>query len=204
MPAEPGMNVCIISGSARSDNNTIRVARAIRQLCNAHEAAIVDFRQYDIPLVAHGGIDREALSPFQQQLCNAMIAADIIYIITPEYNWSTTPEILNWLHRFGDKDYKPLFDHKVFALAGVSTGKGGKAPVLHLTGVLNKIIGFLGLQSFVSPGVFESHYTKEVLDEEGRLSGNAEYEKGLLHFVRYTHEMTVRWKRGRDSEAGPV
>jgi chromate reductase, NAD(P)H dehydrogenase (quinone) len=187
------MNISIISGSARTDNNTIRVARAIKHL-HGDGAVIVDFQQYDIPLVAHGDIDSQALTPFQQQLCNSMIAADIIYIITPEYNWSTTPEILNWLHRFGDKDYKPLFDNKVFALVGVSTGKGGKAPALHLTGVLNKIISFMDLQSFVSPKLFESHYTKDVLDEEGRLRGNAEYEKGLVDFVKYTNEMAVRWK----------
>lgn len=189
------MNICIVSGSARANNNTIRVAKAIKHLLGQHAVSIIDFQQYDIPLLVHGDIDAEALTPFQQQLCNAMIAADIIYIITPEYNWSTTPEILNWLHRFGDKAFKPLFDNKVFALVGVSTGKGGKAPALHLTGILHKIISFLDLESIVSPRLFESHYTKDVLDEEGNLLGNAEYEKGLTGFVAYTHRMATRWKR---------
>lgn len=189
------MNICIVSGSARANNNTIRVAKAIKHLNQEHGVSIIDFQQYDIPLIVHGDVDAQALTPFQQQLCNAMIAADIIYIITPEYNWSTTPEILNWLHRFGDKAFAPLFDNKVFALVGVSTGKGGKAPALHLTGILHKIISFLNLQSIVSASLFESHYTKEVLDEEGHLLGNAEYEKGLLGFIAYTNAIAVRWNK---------
>lgn len=188
------MNICIVSGSARANNNTIRVAKAIKHLLSQHAVSIIDFQQYDIPLIVHGNVDADALTPFQQQLCNAMIAADIIYIITPEYNWSTTPEILNWLHRFGDKPFSPLFDNKVFALVGVSTGKGGKAPALHLTGILHKIISFMDLESIVSPKLFESHYTKDVLDEEGRLLGNAEYEKGLVNFLKYTDKMAERWK----------
>ncbi|MES2690625.1 MAG: NAD(P)H-dependent oxidoreductase [Bacteroidota bacterium] len=189
------MNICIISGSARANNNTIRVAKALKQLHHAHPATIIDFQQYDIPLIVHGDVNAEALTPFQQQLCNAMIAADIIYIITPEYNWSTTPEILNWLHRFGERVFMPLFDNKVFALVGVSTGKGGKAPALHLTGILHKIISFMDLESIVSPKLFESHYTKDVLDENGNLLGNTAYEKGLVNFVEYTYKIAERWKK---------
>jgi chromate reductase len=189
------MNICIISGSARTNNNTIRVAKAIKRQ-HQHQAVIVDFQQYDIPLMVHGDINEAALTPFQQQLCNAMIAADLIYVISPEYNWSTTPEILNWLHRFGNRQFMPLFANKVFAMVGVSTGKGGKAPALHLTSVINKIVGFMDVESIVSPKIFESHFTKEVLDEEGSyLSDNAAFKQGLESFINYTTTITERWKK---------
>ena len=134
------MNICIISGSARQNNNTIRVAKALEKMYASHHVQLIDFCSYDIPLVANGNLNADRLTAFQQGLYHAMNNAQLIYIITPEYNWSTTPEILNWLHRFGDKPFEQLFNNKVFALVGVSTGKGGKAPLLHLTGILHKII----------------------------------------------------------------
>ena len=78
-------------------------------------------------------------------------------------------------------------------MVGVSTGKGGKAPVLHLTGILHKIISFLDLDSMVSAKIFESHYTKDVLDENGSSKGNAEYDAGLHAFIGYTKRMANRW-----------
>jgi chromate reductase len=191
------MNISILSGSARTDNNTIRVGKAIalRLQEAGHTATLVDFIQYDIPLMNQGGIDEENLTVFQKELADSMRAADAILIITPEYNWSTTPEILNFLHRMSDRRFKDLFDQKVFATVGVSTGKGGKAPALHLHSILNKIISFTDLDSLVSAKIFEAHYTKEVLDENGHSLGNTMFDAGLNDFINYTLRITERWKR---------
>lgn len=190
------MNISIISGSARSNNNTIRVGYALKKIFEqaGHQTSLVDFMQYDIPLINQGELDPNELSTFQQSLVTSMENADLCIIITPEYNWSTTPEILNFLHRFGDKKFASIFDEKVFALVGVSTGKGGKAPALHLVSILNKIISFLDLNSVVSPKLFESHFTKEVIDERGNLLGNALFDKGINDFVDYNIRVTKRWK----------
>jgi chromate reductase len=190
------MNISILSGSARTDNNTIRVGKAIalRLQEAGHTTTLVDFIQYDIPLMNQGGIDETNLTPFQQELADSMREADVVLIITPEYNWSTTPEILNFLHRMSDRRFKDLFDQKVFATVGVSTGKGGKAPALHLHSILNKIISFTDLDSLVSAKIFEAHYTKEVLDENGLSLGNVMFDAGLNDFIRYTLRITERWK----------
>jgi len=190
------MNICILSGSARENNNTIRVALAIKNLLlSRHQVTLVDFRQYDIPFINQAQIIPQQLSSFQQQLANGMREAQLVIIISPEYNWSTTPEILNFLHRFGEKEFAYLFQNKVFSMVGVSTGKGGKTPALHLTSILNKIISFLNLDSVVSSGIFESHFTKEVLNENGEQLGNAPYEKGLKHYLEYTLRIAERWHR---------
>ena len=189
------MNICIISGSARANNNTIRAAKAIEILMKklSHQVSLVDFTGYDIPLINQGEIRTELFTPFQQSLVDGMIAANAIIIITPEYNWSTTPEILNWLHRFGERRFADLFNNKVFATVGVSTGKGGKAPALHLHSILNKIISFTDLNSVVSPKIFEAHFTKEVLDENGNSLGNQMFDAGLNDFIQYTLRVTQRW-----------
>ncbi|MES2779164.1 MAG: NAD(P)H-dependent oxidoreductase [Bacteroidota bacterium] len=191
------MNIAILSGSARANNNTIRVGKAIQLRLNkmGHMASLVDFQHYDIPLINQGPIEESIFTAFQQELANAMKEAQAIILITPEYNWSTTPEILNFLHRLGDYTFKHLFDEKVFATVGVSTGKGGKAPALHLHSILNKIISHTDLDSFVSAKIFESHYTKEVLDEQGNTLGNILFDAGLDDFISYTLRMTERWNQ---------
>lgn len=191
------MNIAILSGSARANNNTIRVGKAIQLRLNTlgHTTSLVDFQHYDIPLINQGPVIESAFTSFQQQLADAMKEAQAIILITPEYNWSTTPEILNFLHRLGDRAFKRLFEEKVFATVGVSTGKGGKAPALHLHTILNKIISFTDLNSFVSAKIFESHFTKEVLNESGNSLGNAQYDAGLDDFIQYTLRVTQRWNK---------
>jgi chromate reductase, NAD(P)H dehydrogenase (quinone) len=191
------MNVTIISGSARANNNTIRVGKALRHRLQyaGHQVQLIDFQQYDIPLINQGPVDPSLYTPFQQNLADAMTEAAAVIIITPEYNWSTTPEILNFLHRMGDHQFKALFDNKVFATLGVSTGRGGKAPALHINTILSKIIGFLNLTSVVSAKIFESHFTKEVLDENGASLGNEVYDTGLDDFISYTVRIAEHWVR---------
>jgi chromate reductase len=171
------------------------VAKAISQrlIAIGHQVSLIDFIGYDIPLINQGEIKAENFTSFQQSLVDGMMNANSIIVITPEYNWSTTPEILNWLHRFGDKKFAALFNEKVFSTVGVSTGKGGKAPAIHLHSILNKIISFTDLNSVVSPKIFESHYTKEVLDENGASLGNDMYDAGLNDFIHYTLRITERW-----------
>jgi chromate reductase len=188
------MNIAIISGSARTNNNTLRVAKAIARLTqNNHQVEVIDFQSYDIPLIAQGGLNPERLSTFQQHLVQAMEKAHLIIIISPEYNWSTTPEILNMLHLLPTQPFMHLFDNKVFSFVGVSTGKGGKAPALHLMQILNKVLSFANLESIVAAKIFESHYTKETLDVEGNRLGNEPYNAGLQNYIDYTLQGAKRW-----------
>lgn len=190
------MRIAVLSGSARTNNNTIRVAYAIQRVMEvSHQVKVVDFRAYDIPLMAQGGLKADYLTNFQKELIHAMDEAHVVIIITPEYNWSTTPEILNMLHFLPEKPFNSLFSNKIFATVGVSTGKGGKAPALHLMQILNKVISFGNHESFVSPRIFESHFTKGVLDEDGKSLGNELYDKGLSDFCEYTERMAARWFR---------
>jgi chromate reductase len=188
------MNIAILSGSARTNNNTLRVAKAIARLTELdHNVKLIDFQQYDIPLIAQGGLNPNELSVFQQELVQAMDFAQLIIFVSPEYNWSTTPEILNMLHLLPTQPFMHLFDNKVFSFVGVSTGKGGKAPALHLMQILNKVLSFANLESIVAAKIFESHYTKETLDVEGNRLGNEPYNAGLQNYIDYTLQVAKRW-----------
>ncbi len=191
------MNIAIISGSARANNNTLRVAKAIRLYLesNQHEADIVDFTYYDLPLINQGTINSASLSSFQNNLITKWRNADLVITISPEYNWSSTPELLNMYNALGVRDFIDLFNEKTFAFVGVSTGKGGKMPCLQLIQVVGKLVSFSNSQSFISPKIFESHFTKEVLDENGISQSNVIFDKGLSDFIDYNLKVAERWRK---------
>ncbi|MBX7205049.1 MAG: NAD(P)H-dependent oxidoreductase [Bacteroidia bacterium] len=190
------MKVSIISSSPRTRSNSLRVAKAVARVVQAkgeHQVSVVDFAGYDIPLYNQGEIDPDNLTPFQQQLVNAMTGSAVIILVVPEYNWTMPAELANFIHRMGDKPFLDLFNNKVFAFVGVSTGKGGRQPVVQLTYILGKIISFFELDTLVSSKLFESHFTKEAIDENGNSLGNIGYDTGLEKFVNYTLRTGKRW-----------
>ncbi|MDC1395848.1 NAD(P)H-dependent oxidoreductase, partial [Bacteroidia bacterium] len=79
------MKIGIISGSARSGNNTLRVAKAISNILNNTE--IVDFQSYDIPSFAEGGLDKGKETEFQLDLIRVWQESDLVFVLSPEYNW---------------------------------------------------------------------------------------------------------------------
>lgn len=188
------MQICIISGSARANNNTHRVSLAIELLLNAnHEISVIDFKEFDIPSLAQGGLKTNALTPFQQNLIDSLFKAEVVIMVSPEYNWSATPEILNMLNLVPNKPFDQIFNNKVFAFVGVSTGKGGKVPALQMMQIVNKLISFSNNDSIVSSRIFEAHFVKEVLNENGESLGNPMFDKGLNDFCDYTIGIANRW-----------
>lgn len=194
------MKTCIICGSPRKSNYSFRLALAMRyELENqtGQTPTLVDFRHYDIPLMAQGSPNPENLSAFQQHLKESMENADLVFLISPEYNWMPSAEVINFIHQMADKPYASMWDGKVFAICGVSSGRGGRFPVVQLSYVLNKILGFMGFDSFVSPRGLEMQFIQKTLDENGIIQDSPEFEKGLKAFVSQAVRNAKTWKSGR-------
>ena len=190
------MNIAIIATSPRKNSNSLRFSKYLQkvlQTSDIQNTTIVDFHHFDIPSVGRGIINKEALTDFQRELLTAWEKADLVFFVTPEYNFTVNGDLLNALHQLGSKDFAYLFNNKVFALAGVSSGRGGKTPCLELTTVINKIINFSNQYSVVSPRIFESHETHKNLDENADSVGNKIYEDGVKAFLDYSLEVTNRW-----------
>ncbi|GHB85565.1 NADPH-dependent FMN reductase [Persicitalea jodogahamensis] len=189
------MKVAIISTSPRQDSNSLKVAKYLKSLFGAHESdtSLFDFREIDIPMVGRGSLDPQNLSAFQQGLIQVWGEADLVVMAVPEYNWITSGELINALHQLGKKPFLRLFDDKVFALVGVSSGRGGRQPCLEVAMIVNKLIGFNKQVSVVSPLYFESHETGKNLEEDGTPTGNEVYTKGVIDFVDYTLRVARRW-----------
>lgn len=189
------MQTIILSGSSRPGNNTHRVALAIQNRIKhlGFDADVVDFTQYDIPFLNQGGLNPHALTPFQQELVNGIDRADLVVMVSPEYNWFPSAELINMIHQLGNHAYRHLFDNKVFAFAGVSTGRGGRIPTIQLSYVIDKLINVFSTHAITCPKKFESQFTTKVLDTEGKSLGNEEYDRGLNTFVDYAAQLATKW-----------
>ncbi len=190
------MKITLISTSSRKNSNSLRFVSYLRHILaeeGQHEVSIVTFEDYDIPLVGQGSVQKDALTPFQEELISAWEAADLVLFAMPEYNWTAPPQATNTIHQLGGPAFKHLFDNKVFAMAGISNGRGGRQPALDMTTVVNKIISFTNSYSIVSPKLYESHETDQNLDENGHFNGHEVYERTVRAFLHYTLNVAQRW-----------
>lgn len=165
----------------------------VLQASDYQDVTVVDFHHFDIPSVGRGTVNKNDLTAFQAEFIGAWEKADLVFFVTPEYNFTVNGDLLNALHQLGSKDFAHLFNNKTFALAGVSSGRGGKVPCLELTTVINKIINFSNQYSVISPRIYESHETHKNLDENADSVGNKIYEDSVKAFVDYAVVVAERW-----------
>ncbi|RYC70381.1 MULTISPECIES: NAD(P)H-dependent oxidoreductase [Spirosoma] len=190
------MNIALISTSSRKNGNSLRFINFVRNVLNEtgqHDVSVVTFEHYDIPYVGQGSVKQETLTPFQQELISSWAAADLVIFAMPEYNWTAPPQASNTIHQLGGPAFKHLFENKVFAMVGISNGRGGRQPALDMTTVMNKIISFTNSYSIISPKLYESHETDKNLDEAGRFIGHEVYDRTARAFIDYTLNVAHRW-----------
>jgi len=185
------LNAAILSGSARIDNNTLRVAKAISKMMG--DAKIVDYQGYSLPHANEGFLGHEDLDDFQKELVRTIDKSHLLFVLTPEYNWFPSAEIINTVHHLATKTHHHILDELVVAFVGVSTGRGGRLPAIQLSYVFDKVFNVYNLNSITSPKKFESQFTLDCLDKEGNLLDNQAYNKGLRDFVTYSVNVANRW-----------
>ncbi len=185
------MKIAILSGASRPNNKTKRLAKAIARLIP--EAQIVDFADYDIPFPNKGGVDSNNLTPFQSNLLTALEKSHLVFVLSPEYNWFPSAELVNMVHQLATREHIHIFNNKVFAFCGVSSGAGGRVPTIYLDNIFSKILNIFSIDSVNSPKKFEARFIAEALDENGNSLGNAEFDKGLEDFIKYSLKVADRW-----------
>lgn len=190
------MNVLIISTSQNRNGSTKRVSNYLSDLFRENginNCEVVDFEKFDLPSVGKEVLEPGNLSAFQSQLVSEWKKASLVVIASPEYNWSVNGDVLTMLEQFGSKKFRGLFDQKVFAMVGVSSGRGGRLPALEIVKVTNKLISFLGTLSVVSPKILEAHEVPLNLDQFGRSMGNTLFDREVRNFVDYSIRVAEKW-----------
>ncbi len=190
------MNITVLSTSPRQGSNSLKVAKAIEKLCakQGHsQTHLFSFEHYDLPMVGQGSLDKHQLTEFQSGLVTNWEKGQVVFMVVPEYNWITSGQLINAIHQLGGNDFGHLFDDKVFAMCGVSSGRGGRLPGIEMMTMVNKMISFLDKRAIVSPKIFESHETHKNVDEAGNFQDNQIYVDGITAFVAYTLDIAQRW-----------
>lgn len=122
------LNIALVSGSGRSNSQSGKVARFIRQrliqLEHSTEAhsSLIDLGQAPLPLWPSD--DSGPWEHYRAQLQ----AADALVIISPEWNGMACPAIKNFFIYAS----KAELAHKPALLVGVSAGVGGAYPISEL------------------------------------------------------------------------
>ncbi|SDS46754.1 NAD(P)H-dependent FMN reductase [Halopseudomonas xinjiangensis] len=122
------LNIAIVAGSNRSNSQTAKVARFIRQTLlqrfdlPGENVSVIDLGSYPLPLWPADDVGPWGM--FEKQL----IKADAIIILSPEYNGMASPAIKNFF-LFASK---AQLAHKPAMLTGVSAGIGGANPISEL------------------------------------------------------------------------
>lgn len=122
------MNIAIVAGSSRSNSQTAKVARFIRQtLINQfdlaeQEVSVIDLGSYPLPLWP--GEDQGPWGLFEKQLAKA----DALIVLAPEWHGMACPAIKN----FFLYATKAQLAHKPAMLGGISAGVGGAYPISEL------------------------------------------------------------------------
>ena len=189
--------ITILSGSPRKTRNTLRLAKAIQNILNEQlpeeVVNIIDYSGYDIPSASQGFVDPQNLTPWQKNLFESTSQSNVVFVLTPEYNWFPSAEIIQKIHVMASRHFQGMWDNKIFATAGVSNGRGGRMPAVQLSYAINKIINVFSFESLVSAKMFESQFTDKALDENGHSLGNEEFMKGLKAFVDFNLKLSDRW-----------
>ena len=105
----------VLPGSSRTGSLNMTLARAACRMAEGHGATVrlLDLRTLALP-VYDGDIEAGQGVPAQAgELVDAIVAADAVLIVTPEYNGFPTPLVINafdWISRASNdiNDYRPL------------------------------------------------------------------------------------------------
>lgn len=145
------MKIAIISGSAREQSVTRRVALHLVnhfRTATEHEVNLIDLREWNVPPV-QGVWSTADHAPLEfQPLAKQIFNAEAYILVTPEYNGSYSPALKNLLDHF------PKRMHKTFAIVTASPGAmGGMRASQQLLLLVPALFGIASPYLLVVPAV---------------------------------------------------
>ncbi len=126
------MKMTVISGSHRTESQSSKVARFIRDRLQqgvVDEADIIDLAGNPLPLWDQNVWEESKewdrlLTPFKKQL----ISSDALVVIAPEWHGQVPAGLMNFFLLFGQQE----LGHKPALIVSISSGDGGAYPVAEL------------------------------------------------------------------------
>lgn len=179
------LNVAIVAGSSRSNSQTSKVARFIRQtLINQHQlsadqVSVIDLGSYPLPLWP--AEDEGPWGMFEKQLAKA----DAVVILAPEWHGMACPAIKN----FFLYATKAQLAHKPALLGGISSGIGGAYPIseLRASSYKNCRLCYIPEHLIVRKVEQVMNMPEPVSEDDSRIRARMAYSLDIL--LRYAHAL---------------
>ena len=161
--------ILVVSGSTQKDGQSLKVATYLKvylEKIKAVEANLLSLYELDLP--AFGCQDKhEGWQAAWQTAEDQLKKAKGVILVSPEYNGSLSPAILNLMLYVGDN-----LSHKPILTVGVSAGRGGAYPLAALRQNGFKDPGYV----IIPPSVIVSN-VGSVLNDSQHLAGAADLTK---------------------------
>ena len=178
----------ILLGSAREASVNRKLGRLIESLLG-EKAKLFDPIALDLPLYNGDEEEKNGLPPAMRAIRNAMLESKGMILVSPEYNSTLSPLLVNQLHWASRANCAPelsAFHGKSAFLASASPGSlGGMRMQVHLRAML----GTIGVH--VYPTGFTLGQAFGAFDDSGRLK-NAETAAKLAGLLTEFQEFTER------------
>jgi chromate reductase len=167
--------VAVLVGSLRKDSINRKFAQALEKLA----AGKLEFHYVDIGALPLYNDDLwtnppAAVTTFREEIA----AADAVLFVTPEYNRTYSPAIMNAIH-WGSRPYgKSVWPGKPATITGATPGAVGTAAA---QGALRGLVAGVGMVLMGQAEVYFT-YKPELFDAEGAVA-NEETRKFLQGFI---------------------
>lgn len=190
------MNVLIMLGSVRNSEPPhpprlgLRVAQACQSLLKHDDeidVKVIDPLEIDFPRVFKPHFSyRKGQAPVSlQSLADLIAQSDAFVMVSPEYNHSMSPALMDMLNHFGSS----LFSYKPSAIVTYSAGQwGGTRAAVNMRTFLSEL-GCLPVSAMI-----HIPHAQDVLDEEGAYRAGADADAWQKYFNR-TFDQLKWWAR---------
>lgn len=166
-----GLNVAVITGTTRTEGPPRpivgpRVATFIQKSLErrGNTVAVVDPRILDLGLLEkpHFAYAKGQVPPVLEQIHETFAMADAYVTVTPEYNHSPSPALINILNHFGSS----TFSFKPSAIVSYSAGQWGGTRAAHSLRPILSELGCIPVSAMI-----HVPFAQDVFGEDGKVQG---------------------------------
>ena len=184
------VHLLVISGSSRTGSLNLTLARAASLIAEAQGAAmrLLDLRLLGLPIY-DGDIEASQGVPAPAgELIDAIVAADAVLLVTPEYNGFPTPLVINafdWMSRAGASGTRPAgLQATAGKPAGLLSASPGPLGGLRSMNYLRQYLQ-MAFAMIVHPRQFALSRANQAFDAAGELSDDKAREAvtAVVHSV---------------------
>lgn len=156
------MNIVIISGSMRSQSQSLKVSNwLVDHARSLHvEPELIDLHGQTLPLYDDG----ETEAPNAKEILETLDRADAAVFVSPEWNGMMSHGLVNLMHYIGKE-----LAHKPVMLVGVTSGRNGHYPLMQM-----RVMGYKNNQFVISPENLLVQGVKDIMNSHEPEAGSSD------------------------------